>query len=135
MLDSLLTVVLCVSVESSPCILQRGERHTDLGNGPVVRQWMILIVHLFFKAMNCNLDLVFADQLSIVKNNLHMFIAALWRKWVVKNNLKTNIPKANLMLTTIKIIKVHCKICVLQEIMLYTQWDLYMNWEIKKSLI
>lgn len=77
MLDSLLTVVLCVSVKSSPCILQRGETHGDLRNGPEIRQWMMLIVHLFFKAVNWNLDLVFADQLSIIKNNLHIFIAAL----------------------------------------------------------
>lgn len=76
MLDSLLTVVLCVSVES-PCMLQRGETNMDLRNGPVIKQWMILIVHLFFKARNWNLDLVFVDQLSITKKNLHMFIAAL----------------------------------------------------------
>lgn len=52
----------------------------DLRNGPVIRQWMIFIVHLFFKATNWNLDLVFADQLSRVKNNLHMLMAALRRK-------------------------------------------------------
>lgn len=49
-----------------------------LGNGPVIRQWMISIVHLFLKAMGWNLGLVFADQLSIVTNNSHVkFIAAL----------------------------------------------------------
>lgn len=48
--------------------------------------------------------------------------------------MKINISKANLMLSAIKILKIHCKIGVLQEIMLYTQWDLYMNWEIKNCL-
>lgn len=37
----------------------------DLRNGPEIRQCMMLIVHLFFKAMNWNLDLVFADQRSV----------------------------------------------------------------------
>ena len=58
-------------------MLQRGETHMDLRNGPGIRQRMMLVVHLFFKAMSWNPDLIFADQLSIVKNNLHMFIAAL----------------------------------------------------------
>lgn len=110
MLDSLLTVVLCVSVKSSPCILQRGEPHEDLRNGPVIRHWMIVTVHLFLKEMNWNLDLIFVDLLSIVKNNLRMFIAALWRKWEWwKFKIKINISRLNWCLLQLKYLKFTAK--------------------------
>lgn len=74
----LLTAVSYVCRERVRPVYYKEERHMGLGNGPVIRQWMILIVHLFLKAMGWNLGLVFADQLSIVTNNSHVkFIAAL----------------------------------------------------------
>lgn len=110
MLGSLLTDV-SVSVGRVHPVGYREKGHVGTSrHGPGIRHWRMSAVHLFSNNK--------WNQFPLIKNNLHMFIAALLEKMkVVKSNLKERSTSLRLAwcLLQLKLLKIHCKICVLQE--------------------